>query len=341
MTESNLVTAQAAYIYPELAQVADHVGATAFAAGLRAAATRDLATVKNEWVANGWFARGYSGTTQLGQGSMYAEPQPWALLAGAATADQAAKLVANYRRFLVGIGAPGGPSKIGAAIAPGSGDPGATQQTYPPVNGSTEWPGGAWYAINGQIVWALAELGDAVPQARADAWDEFTRNTLAAHASAFPDHWDGLISVDDECAAYYQSPNDNCGIGLTTGYGVVPGYATQIMHQPAYSLFDALKLVGVDATQDGYRVVPHLPGDTFNVRFPNVGVAQQPGLIRGYFRAARSTVTLDVAPPPGVRADRAVAFADGRRVPTTDNHGLVEFTLRTHGARPADWAVTG
>ena len=116
--------------------------------------------------------------------------------------------------------------------------------------------------------------------------DEFDRNTLAAHATAFPDHWDGVISVDDECAAYYQSPNSGCGIGLTTGEGVIPGYDTQIMHQPAYSLFDLLKLAGLDATGDGYRVVPHLPMTTFDLRLPDVGIAQQPGEIRGYFRTA-------------------------------------------------------
>ena len=340
MTESNLVTAQAAYIYPRLALVADHMGDTAFATQLRTAAARDLATVKGQYVPGGWFARGYSGARQFGVGSMFSEPQPWALLAGAASSDQDAKVVANYRRYLVGIGAPSGPSKIGAAIAPGSSDPGATEQTEPPVNGSTEWPGGSWYAVDGWWTWALGELDGTVPGATADAWDEFTRNTLTAHAVAFPDHWDGVISVDDECAAYFQSPNSGCGIGLATGAGVVPGYDTQIMHQPAYSLFDLLKLAGLDTTNNGYRVVPHLPVSTFNLRLPDVGIAQQPGMIRGYFRAASADVVMDVAPPPGVSADHAVAYADGQRVPTTVADGLVQFTLPAHAGQAADWAVT-
>jgi hypothetical protein len=340
MTESDLVTAQAAYIYPRLALVADHVGDSAFAAQLRAAGARDLATVKGQYVPHGWFARGYSGVRQFGAGSMFSEPQPWALLAGAASAQQAAQVVANYRRFLVGVGAPGGPTKIGAAIAPGSSDPGATEQTEPPVNGSSEWPGGAWFAVNGWWTWALGELDGVVPGAAADAFDEFQRNTLTAHAVAFPDHWDGVISVDDECAAYFQSPNSGCGIGLATGEGAIPGYDTQIMHQPAYSLFDLLKLAGLDATGDGYRIVPHLPMSTFNVRFGDVGVAQQPGVIRGYFRTAGGAVTMDVAPPPGVAADQAVAYADGQQVPATVVGGLVQFTLPTPAGRAADWAVT-
>jgi hypothetical protein len=340
MTESDLVTAQAAYIYPRLALVADHVGDSAFAAQLRAAGARDLATVKGQYVPAGWFARGYSGARQFGAGSMFSEPQPWALLAGAASSAQATQVVANYRRYLVGVGAPGGPTKIGAALAPGSSDPGAKEQTEPPVNGSSEWPGGAWFAVNGWWTWALSALDGVVPNAAAYAFDEFERNTLAAHANAFPDHWDGVISVDDECASYFQSPSSGCGIGLATGEGVIPGYDTQIMHQPAYSLFDLLKLAGVDATTGGYRIVPHLPVITFNVRFPDIGVARRRGVIRGYLRTAGGTVTMDVAPPPGVSADQAVAYADGQQVPATVVGGLVQFTLPTRAGRAADWAVT-
>src|SRR5205085_2378119 len=84
-------------------------------------------------------------------------------------------------------------------------------------NNSREFPGGAWFAINGQLTWALAHLDGTVPDAAALAWDEFTRNTLAAHATAFPDHWNGVITVDDVCAAYYQSPPSGCGIGLANG----------------------------------------------------------------------------------------------------------------------------
>jgi hypothetical protein len=336
MTESDLVTAQAAYIYPRLAQVADKHGDTAFAAQLRAAAARDLAVVKKELVAGGWFARGYSGVRQIGVGSMWSEPQPWALLAGAATPNQAAKLVADYRRYLVGVGAPGGPSKIGATLATGSSDPGAGEQSEPPINNSTEWPGGSWYAVNGWWTWALGQIGDSVPGATADAWDEFVRNTLATHATAFPKHWDGVITVDDVCNAYYTSTPEKCGIGLTTSYN------GQIMHQPAYSLFDLLKLAGVESTGTGYSVVPHLPQRTFDIRLPDVGVAQRDGLIRGYFRPAGSgPLTMQVAVPPGADPAKVVTWSGSTVVPHTVEGGLVSFTIQAIAGRPADWAVSG
>jgi hypothetical protein len=347
MTESNLVTAQAAYVYPRLALVADRVGDPTFAAALRAAGTRDRTVVAGQFVTSpsagtgGWFARGYSGVTQLGSGAIYEEPQPWGLLDGAATPAQAAQVATAYRRFLVGIGAPGGPSRIGAAIAPSSKDPGATEQNVPPINGSREWPGGSWFAINGQMTWALANLDGVVPNATADAWDEYLRNTLATHATVFPNHWNGLISVDDECAAFYQSPASGCGIGLATGAGAVNGYDTQIMHQPAYALFDLLKLAGVEATASGYQVVPHLPMHTFDVRLPDVGVAQQPGLIRGYVRTSGGTVTMQVAPPPGAMPTSLTTFAGGRPVAHTMAGGLVQFQLPTYAGQSADWAVKG
>jgi hypothetical protein len=350
MTESNLVTAQAAYIYPRLALLADARSDSSFAGELRAAGARDQAVVAGQFVQGesvtpsdagmGWFARGYSGASQLGSGAIYVEPQPWAMLAGVATQQQASEIVAAYRRFLVGIGAPLGPTRIGAAMAPGSTDPGANEQNEPGLNNSREFPGGAWFALNGQMVWALARQDGRVPEAAADAWDEFTRNTLAAHATAFPEHWDGVISVDDECASYYQSPPSGCGIGLATGAGAVNGYDTQIMHQPAYSLFDLLKLAGVEATSGGYEITPHLPTGSFDVRLPQLGLAEQSGLIRGYITTSGGSVTMRVAPPPGVAAGEAVAYAAGVQVPSTVVDGLVEFTLNTRAGHAADWAVS-
>jgi hypothetical protein len=351
MTESNLVTAQAAYIYPRLALVAEAAGESAFAAELRAAASRDASVVAGQFIQGegvvpadaglGWFARGYAGAQQLGAGTMYEEPQPWALLDGIATPEQEREVVAAYRRFLVGVGAPSGPAKVGAAMAPCSCDPGVNEQNQPELNRSTAFPGGAWFALNGQMTWALATLEGVVPEAGAYAWDEFTRNTLAAHASAFPEHWNGLITVDDECKAYYQESPSGCGIGLATGAGAVNGYDTQIMHQPAYSLFDLVKLAGVEATRDGYEVVPHLPMSTFDIRLPDLGVAQQDGLIRGYVRGSAASVTMRVAPPPGVAASAALAYANGAQVPVTVAGGRVQFQLQIKAGKPADWAVSG
>src|SRR5207237_1182552 len=131
------VTAPLAYAYPQLAALADLRGDHAFAGQLRASGARNLATLRREWTGRGWYSRGYSGARQIGQGAIFGEPQPWAILAGAPTASQAGTLVGNIRRFLDGVGAPAmvhGPTAIGSAIVPARNDPDVTERGPTPVD---------------------------------------------------------------------------------------------------------------------------------------------------------------------------------------------------------------
>jgi hypothetical protein len=338
MTESMLVAAQGAYIYPRLAQLADARHDTAFAAQLRATAD-DLRTVLGrEWTGRGWYSRGYSGERQLGSGAIYGEPQPWAILAGAPDPKQAATLVANIRRFLTGIGAPGGPARIGSSQSPSASDPDVTEHSVGGNGGVGDnhavFVGGHWYAVDGWLTWALGALDGIVPNARAYAFDEFERNTLAVRATVYPKQWDGILSVDDACRSWYSTNPDQCGVGLSSSYN------TQIMHQPAWSLFSLLKLAGVDPVADGYRVIPHLPMTTFNVRLPQIGVASRPHELRGYVRpVGGGPLRMQVALPPAAGSRPLAAYAGGRRVPFSIQNGLVVFDLATQAGRPADWAV--
>ena len=351
MTESMLVTAQLAFAYPRLALVAERRGDEAFAAKLRAVAADLLATLGREWTGRGWFSRGYSGLSQLGHGVIYLEPQPWALLAGAASPQQSATLVANVRRFLTGIGAPSelkGPARIGSAQSPAFLDPEVEERNtfIPGDNGNHQpgvgaldsgsnnavWVGGAWYALDLPLAWAFGELGGG---ARDYAWDEFLRNTLAAHASAYPAHWDGVISVDDVCHAFYQNDPSRCGTGLTTAYN------TQILHQPAWDLFVASRLAGLSPTDDGLRIAPHLPFDGYSLRLPGAGIASQPGMLRGYLRPeGDDQIMLRVQLPAGTDPSAVTAWVDGTPASHVLESGEVTFPLLVHRGVAADWAVT-
>jgi hypothetical protein len=335
MTESSLVTAQAAYVYPRMAELSDLVHDTAFSAQLRAAGAKDAHTLAGEWTGRGWYARGWSGTSELGTGAIFEEPQPWAILAGIPSASQANTLVANIRRFLTGIGAPGGPSKIGSAESPAADDPEVTEHSEPPGSeGNAVFVGGVWYALNGWLTWSLGTLDGVVPNARQYAFSELVRNTLAAHATAFPDSWDGILSVDDSCHAWYAPDPSQCGVGLSTSYD------TQIPHQDAWTLWDLIELAGISSTENGFRIVPHLPMKRFDVRFQGAGVASAPGLLRGYLRPqASSNLVMLVAPPPGTKPHDAIAFANGKRVRSQIQGGLIRFVLRTTAGRAANWAV--
>ena len=341
MTESMLVTAQLAYVYPQLALVADARQDRPFARVLRARAAALRGTLSGQWTGRGWYSRGYAGDRQLGSGAIFSEPQPWAILAGVPSPARARRLVANIRRFLTGIGAPArlhGPSRIGSSLTPARDDPAVTERSTPPAgvgDNNANFAGGTWYAVNGWLTWALSSLNRAVPGASAYAWDEFTRNTLAHHATAYPRHWNGVISVDDACWSYYSSHPDRCGIGLSTTYD------TQILHQPAWSLFDAIRLAGVEPTADGYRIRPRLPFTRFSLRLPRIGVRGERGSLRGYLRPeASGRVVLYVAAPAGVRAASAVTWVGGHRVPHTSVAGSLRFALRARRGTTVNWAVT-
>jgi hypothetical protein len=336
MTESMLVPAQTAYIYKRLAALADARGDRSFAAALRTSADRDLRTTRAQWTGKGWYGRGYAGGVQIGSGAIFGEPQPWAILAGAPDAAQTRTLVANIRRYLTGAGAPSGPAKIGSSQSPAANDPGIGETSKTGTGGiganSAVFPGGSWYAVNGWLTWALGTRGDVVPQARDYALDELERNTLAAHANAYPRHWDGITSVDDVCSAFYSPAPANCGAGLTTAY------AGQIMHQPAWSLFDAIRLAGITPTARGFEIRPGLPLRTFSLRLPQIGVSYTRAGAKGYVSIARAeTLTMAVAPPSS--SGKWTVFAGGRRVSAKSVDGLLTFALRARSGRPASWRI--
>ena len=88
MTESMLVTAQLAYAYPRLAELADLRGDRELRRDSCARGRRELrADVRARVDRRGWYSRGYArAARQIGTGVIFGEPQPWAILAGVPTA---------------------------------------------------------------------------------------------------------------------------------------------------------------------------------------------------------------------------------------------------------------
>lgn len=110
------------------------------------------------------------------------------------------------------------------------------------------------------------------------------------------------------------------------------------MHQPAWSLFDIVKLAGIEPTTAGYSVMPHLPLRRFSLRLPEVGVTARPHALRGYVRTqAAATLRMTVRAPAGP----VVVKAAGRRVPFTRAGHTVAFDLPARAGRKARWGVVG
>jgi hypothetical protein len=338
MSESLLVSAQLAYVYPRLAELADRRGDRAFARTLRARGAELRRTTRKRWTGKGWYARGLKADgSEIGSGAIFGEPQPWAILAGLPTRRKAKTLVANHRRFLGGVDAPAvvhGPSKIGSSLSPASNDPDVTERSQPPGgvgDNNANYVGGTWFDVNGWLTWSLGELDGVVPHARDYAWDEYTRNTLATHATAFPDHWAGTISVDDVCYAYYATRPEQCGNDLYRTYD------GQITEQPTWMVMDAIRLAGITPTAAGFRIAPHLPFETFSLRLPRIGVAASPGVLRGYVRTeGDGEIELRVRVP--VR--RVQTWANGKPARHRVAGGYAIFRLDAAKDATADWAVT-
>jgi hypothetical protein len=335
MNESTLVSAQLAYVYPRLAELADARGDAAFARTLRRRGAELRAVQRREWTGR-WFTRGYGPAGRIGSGAIFGEPQPWNILAGVPDRAQARTLVAAIRRFLTGVGAPAtlhGPARIGSSMSPAAADPDVTERVGGPGvgGGNAVFVGGVWYAINGWLTWALGELDGVVPRAGAYALDELERNTLAAHAAAFPRRWNGVLSIDDACNAWFADDPGDCGIDLDHTY------AGQIMHQPAWTLYATTRLAGIVPTARGYRFQPRLPLRRFSLRLPRVGIDVRPGALRGYLRpSAGGGLQIEAARPgPGA----VTVWAGGRRVRFTTHGGLVRFRLPTRAGRASDFTV--
>jgi hypothetical protein len=346
LTESTLVAAQLAYVYPRLAELAEHLGDASFARQLRRLGQALRSALRAQWTSGGWYSRGYAGTRQVGKGVIFEEPQPWAILAGIPDPAQTASLVHDSRHFLSGIGEPGGPARIGSALVPAYNAPDITERgdsalvalgadlPDSPVENAAEWPGGSWFDVNGWLTWALGSLDGKLAHARQYAWEEYLRNTLADHATAFPDVWDGTISSDDVCNGYYSSHPQLCGNDLSTDFD---GQNTE---QATWMVMDAICLAGVTPTASGFLITPHLPLRRFSLRLPDIGVASVPGPLRGYVRVQQSgSLTMIVTLPAGLRGSAIAAFANGRRVKSRNRGSLVIFTLPAHAGRAADWAV--
>ncbi len=239
--ESVLNSAMAAWVLPRfagclrrIATAAEGDASTLLAladdAERRAGAWRDL--VAGEW--NGrWFHRAIGPGAVIGDDDCWLEVQPWAILSGAATDEQAEQLLATIDATMrddspVGCRLRGPrPIKVPAERLPGQGT-----------------SGGIWYSINMTLAWAARELAPDL------AWDELDRMTLHAHTKAYPGIWEGTISGPDS----YNTP-ESSRPGATwawpSSHVAMQSFPVTNLHAHAQVLLTYLRLLGVEPAPDG------------------------------------------------------------------------------------------
>ena len=224
--ESVLNSAMAAWVLPVYAGLCDRLGDPDVANDARRFADHLREAVAETW--NGrWFQRAFGpGRGPIGDDDLWLEVQPWAILCGAASDDQALQLLETIDR------GPRSSSPLGARVRwpvvdeDGSGRGNATN-------------GGIWYSINATLVWAAARLDPDL------AWDEWRRMTLAAHEEAYPDVWEGTISGPD---AYNSPESDRPGrTWALPDYGIgMQSFPVGNLHSHAQPLLAYLRLLGVE-----------------------------------------------------------------------------------------------
>lgn len=212
--ESVLNSAMAAWVLPVYAELVERLGDKVTGAEARQRAEDLRVRVAGEW--NGrWFRRAYgSGVGPIGADDLWLEVQPWAILCGAASPDQAKALLRTIDEKC---------------------------RTNSPLGARVRWPGdngSIWFSVNMTLIWAAARIDPDL------AWDEWRRMSLHTHATAYPDIWMGTLSGPD---AYL--PPEDARPGETWAWpdlGIaMQAYPVANLHSHSQPLLAYLRLRGV------------------------------------------------------------------------------------------------
>jgi hypothetical protein len=200
-----------------LPRIADLVAARdpALAAEIRDKVLGYRAALKEQW-RGAFFSRAYFGDGEpVDADRINLEAQIWALIGDTfESPEQRATLVTQIAEQL------DDPSPTGATLLPG-------EQVWP--------------AISAPLTWGYA-LSD--PER---AFRHFRKNTLAAHAQAFPDVWYGIWSGPD-------GTTSSDGYAWSSQVTPMTDFPVQNNNAHAMPILAAIRLLGIDARADGLHI---------------------------------------------------------------------------------------
>ncbi|MHA2423253.1 MAG: GH36-type glycosyl hydrolase domain-containing protein [Candidatus Thorarchaeota archaeon] len=267
--ESVLNAAMASYTLDIYARLLQYSGDDTLASDAFQRAEAQRKAVSDQWVGK-WFKRSWL-TEELGwvgEDNIWLEPQPWAIIGGAADSEQCKTLSQSIDEYVRK------PQKNGAMIL---GKPDAMMEGDDGVGTNA----GVWPSINGTLIWALALVDGEM------GWDEWKKNTLAYHGEAYPEIWYGIWSGPDTYNSELSSyPGGTVHVGLyeterertkdeeselTTG-GLLQvswtDFPVMNMHPHAWPLYDVSKLVGVEFNPEGIDIIPTIPKEQYRFSSP-------------------------------------------------------------------------
>jgi hypothetical protein len=293
--ESVLNAAMASYVLAYYGQMLSYIGDSngAESAGAKAEAQRQA--VQKQWIGS-WFRRAWLGQQigWIGEDHVWLEPQPWAIIGGAATPEQRRQL-AHALDELVRK-----PSPIGALLQNKGDDTMGT-----PAGTMTN--GGIWPSINGTLIWALALEDGAL------GWDEWKKNSLALHAKSYPDIWYGIWSGPDVYSSvlsrhpghtmFAEPPSTDHKVQQDYGFNW-SDFPVMNMHPHAWPLYSSAKLLGIAFHETGVTFEPTLPMEEYEFTSPLVGFHKSRSGYSGWYEPAvpgRWEMTLRLPQPETAR----------------------------------------
>jgi hypothetical protein len=180
-----------------------------------------------------WFDRAYTPKgAPIGRSDCWLEVQPWAILCGAASRDQAEQVLdyidQHHRRN----------SPLGARVLWPI-DPSSNPHMDRPGEGTQ---GGIWYSINMTLVWAAARYRPDM------AKDEWQRMLLANHVRHYPAMWEGTLSGPD---AWNAPEASRPGQTWATARFAMQDFPVSNLHSHSQPLLAYLRLQGIEPSTSG------------------------------------------------------------------------------------------
>jgi cellobiose phosphorylase len=329
--ESLLNSAMACYVLDHYARLLGYVGEDKVAAEARSKAEAQRVALRAQW-AGRWFSRAWLGPHLgwLRNEHLWLEPQPWAIIGGAATADQSATLVKTMDELVRK------PSPIGAMIQSQ-----ATPTMTSPA-GTLE-NGGVWASINGTLIWALA-MKDGVM-----AWDEWKKNSLACHAEAYPNIWYGTWSGPDFYRSVlsihpgqtqFQDPNSP-DPKERSGWDIYwTDFPVACLHQHAWPLYTAAKLLGLEFNERGLSLQPSLPLGEYEFTSALVGVRKSKTGYTGWYEPATAgSWEMEIRLPEAERSRAHMLKVNGAAQPATEGATTIRIKGESQPGKPLRWEL--
>jgi hypothetical protein len=323
-SESVLNSAMAAWVFDEYVRLLVYADShSELAQEVRRSASLHREATRAQW--NGkWFRRAWLGPTSgwIGETTLWIEPQPWAILSGAATEVQSRALVQTMNDLLRH-----GP--LGAAQM----SDGPDMRSKSNNGDGTLELGAIWPSLNQTLVWALACIDPAM------AWEEWKRNTLACHAESYPDIWYGVWSGNDS----WNSPlSKHPGGAADEEYFRGTDFPVLNLHAHACSLYSASKLLGMEFTAAGMKLSLQLPEESYRFDSPLVGVVKANGRYEGWYMPSRSgSWKLEILLPREAARSVSSMEVNGKRSPVqTQTDGAIVLSGSSAPGRPLRWALS-